>query len=201
MFLRNINRSSDNQGKELSDSEIIARYKDDHNTEWVGILFDRYIHLVFGVCLKYLKNKEDSEDAVIHVFENLLEDLLRHKIQNFKSWLYTLTKNFCLMQLRKSGSRNLVQTYPEEKIYYSLVESMYEMHQINEANQDLLLEKLSFAITQLSEEQAKCIELMYLKERSYVEIARITGYNMKQVKSYIQNGKRNLKKLLSERDD
>ena len=197
MFLRLYKRYR-SASEQLSDLDIISGYKKDRDPEWIGILFDRYIHLVFGVCMKYLKNEDDSKDAVMQIFEKLLSDLLKYRINNFKTWLYALTKNHCLMQLRKT---TVVKTSGEEelrKINHSVVESLLDLHPSNEKNMDKMLEKLANGITKLSEEQSRCIELMYLKEKSYKEIASMTGYNLKQVKSYIQNGKRNLKKLLLE---
>jgi len=91
----------DSSGQHLPDSEIIKLYKKTGNPEWVGVLFERYTHLVFGICLKYLKDEEDSKDAVMEIFESLFKDLLIHDVKNFKSWLYSVSKNFCLMQLRK----------------------------------------------------------------------------------------------------
>lgn len=197
MFLRLYKRYR-SASEQLSDLDIISGYKKDRDPEWIGILFDRYIHLVFGVCMKYLKNEDDSKDAVMQIFEKLLSDLLKYRINNFKTWLYALTKNHCLMQLRKT---TVVKTSGEEelrKINHSVVESFLDLHPSNEKDMDKMLEKLANGITKLSEEQSRCIELMYLKEKSYKEIVSMTGYNLKQVKSYIQNGKRNLKKLLLE---
>lgn len=197
MFLRLYKRYR-SASEQLSDLDIISGYKKDRDPEWIGILFDRYIHLVFGVCMKYLKNEDDSKDAVMQIFEKLLSDLLKYRVNNFKTWLYALTKNHCLMQLRKT---TVVKTSGEEelrKINHSVVESFLDLHPSNEKDMDKMLEKLANGITKLSEEQSRCIELMYLKEKSYKEIVSMTGYNLKQVKSYIQNGKRNLKKLLLE---
>ncbi|UCG27644.1 MAG: RNA polymerase sigma factor [Bacteroidales bacterium] len=148
--------------------------------------------------MKYLKDEDDSKDAVMQIFENLLNGLFKHRVTNFKTWLYTITKNHCLMQLRKAVTINKYREEELKRVNHSVVESLFDMHLINENNTDQMLEKLSIGITRLSEAQSKCIELMYIREKSYKEIASLTGYNLKQVKSYIQNGKRNLKKYLSE---
>ena len=200
LFLRLTKRGGKNNPDQYSDPEIITRYRKDHDPEWIGILFERYTHLVLGVCLKYLKNEEDSKDAVMQIFENLVNDLLDHRVENFKPWLYTLTRNHCLMQIRKEQTADRYREAELNKLRESIVESFDDMHLNNERDLDEMLEKLSIGIGQLSKEQSECIELMYMKEKSYKEIANLTGYNLKQVKSYIQNGKRNLQRIISKGD-
>jgi len=180
----------------FSDTELIAEYKRKSDNEVIGELYKRYSHLVYGVCLKYLKNEDESKDAVIQIFENLMEDLLKHDINNFKSWLHSVTRNHCLMFLRKQQT---VLKREHEYEYYAESESTNEIsfapHE-KEVKENLLtgLEK---AMTHLKEEQRICIELFFLKEKRYEEVAEITGYTTKQVKSYIQNGKRNLANYLN----
>jgi RNA polymerase sigma-70 factor (ECF subfamily) len=200
LFLRLAHRSGKNNPDQYTDQEIITRYREDKNQEWIGILFDRYTHLVLGVCLKYLKNEEDSKDAVMQIFENLSDNLLKHKVDNFKTWLYTLTRNHCLMQLRKKQTVMKYRETEMNKLRESIMEFTDSLHHNNEKDLEQMLEKLSNGIGELSEEQSECIKLMYLEEKSYKEIAYLTGYDLKQVKSYIQNGKRNLQKILSKGD-
>ena len=188
----------DSSGQHLPDSEIIKLYKETGNPEWVGVLFERYTHLVFGICLRHLKDEEDSKDAVMEIFESLFEDLLIHDVKNFKSWLYSLSKNFCLMQLRKLKIIPRTEEITEKKMNHSFVEFMQELHPYKEQEIDELFNKLQEAMGQLKLGQKRCIELMYLQEKSYKEVAEITGYNLKQVKSYIQNGKRNLERMLKQ---
>jgi len=201
LFLRITYKGGKEKPDQYSDQEIIAWYREDRDPEWIGILFERYTHLVLGICLKYLKSEEDSKDAVMQIFENLMDDLVNHRVDHFKSWLYTLTRNHCLMQLRKIRTVNRYHEAELIKLRESIMESADKMHLNNERELDHMLEALSSGIAMLSKEQSKCIELMYLKEKSYKEIASLTGYNLKQVKSYIQNGKRNLQKILNRGDD
>ena len=159
----------------------------------VGELFKRYTHLTLGLCLKYLKDKQLAEDAVMNIFEKLIEDLKKHEIHNFKSWLFTYSRNFCLMQLRKKSkeiSIDEVQNYHD-----SLMESQQDLHPIDEKENQL--QNLEKALNELKKEQKECVELFYLKEKTYIEVAEETGYELKKVKSYIQNGKRNLMIQLS----
>ena len=182
--------------KSFSDEELIYRYKNTTDNQIISELFERYTHLVFGVCMKYLKNEEESKDAVMQVFEQLFTKLKTQEIQNFKSWIYTVTKNFCLMKIRYEQS---VRKYKDE--YYAnmqqeIMESTELFHPLNKEELNDRIPKLKKGIEQLKSDQRKCIELLYLQDKSYKEVADITGYSMKQVKSYIQNGKRNLKIIL-----
>ena len=177
------------------DAEIISLYKETGDNLYVGILFERYSHLAFGVCMKYLKNEDDSKDAVLQIFENIIEDLKRFNIKSFAPWLHSVAKNHCLMQLRKkrlvfNDERGVQQaeatllTVPSDMSFMS--EDLTEEH----------LNDLDEAIRSLSDEQNKCIRLFYLQEKSYQEVSALTGFNMNEVKSHIQNGKRNLKNYL-----
>lgn len=175
-----------------SDSELLLLYKQEQHKEAFGILFHRYKHLVLGVCLKYLRNRDDAEDAVMQIFEKLLTDILKHDIQEFRFWLHTVAKNHCLMQLRKEQSlfKNQNQL---NKDAASFMETEDDMHLNLKVLKEAQLENMHHALNQLSEPQRVCVELFYLHDKSYQEIADQTGYPMNEVRSYIQNGKRNLK--------
>jgi RNA polymerase sigma-70 factor (ECF subfamily) len=178
-----------------ADDEIILLYKETGNNLYVGILFERYSHLAFGVCMKYLKNEDDSKDAVLQIFENILEDLKRFDIKSFPPWLHSVAKNHCLMQLRKKrlvfNDANGVQ-----QAEATLLTTPPDMLFMNEDLTEEHLKDLDAAIESLNPEQNKCIRLFYLQEKSYQEVALLTNYNLNEVKSYIQNGKRNLKNYL-----
>jgi RNA polymerase sigma-70 factor (ECF subfamily) len=183
----------------VQDSELIAKYKETGNNSYVGELFKRYSHLVFGVCMKYLKDSDNSKDAVMQIFEKLLTDLNKHTIDNFKSWLYSVAKNHCLMQLRNQQIQVSFQdTIKNNNV---VMEMEYNLHHTHENNKELDLNNLEKAIGELNSNQKICIELFYLKEKCYQEVSEITGYSMNEVKSHIQNGKRNLKIILSQQDE
>lgn len=173
------------------DATIIAAYRNSSDNMYLGILFDRYCHLVFAVAMNYLKNEEDSKDAVIHVFEKLSVDLKKYDVKNFSHWIHSVTKNYCLRQLNKKMFT--VSLNDESKF---IPANNYE--QDATLTEQLLLH-LEEALSTLNEEQRKCIKLFYLEEKSYKEIESLTGYQYDKVKSYIQNGKRNLRIYLSEK--
>ncbi len=180
----------------LSDIELIDRYKANNDTLNIGILFKRYTDFVFLVCIKYLKNEQKSKDATMQIFEKLLLDLKKHKIEKFKPWLHIVSKNHCLLQLRKD-KYTLKKNKDYEKDYKLFMENETKTYLINEEDKEKELNKLEVAIQRLNNEQKECIELFYIQEKSYKEVVDETGYSMKQVKSYIQNGKRNLKNILT----
>jgi len=178
--------------KKLSDEQIIEHYKKNAEKLFVGELYKRYTKFVFFVSLKYLKNEARSKDTVMEVFEKLFSDLLKHRVDKFKPWLHTVVRNHCLILLRKDQSiLNKDNKFKAEQDLF--VENDANEHLLNERDFEENEKNLAKALSNLKSDQKKCIELFYLKDKSYNEIAEITGYSIKKIKSYIQNGKRNLK--------
>ena len=188
LFIKNLPYQKRNHScLDQTDEDIIAQFKETQNNSLIGILFDRYIHLVFASCMKYYKDEDNAQDAAMELFESIPEKLLKHKIQSFKSWLYTTTRNFCLMRLRKVNLMDRIENF--EKIAELSVDFQDDLHPNNEE----INEVLNNYLKDLKEEQRICLEHMYLNNMSYQDISEKTGYALKHVKSYIQNGKRNLK--------
>lgn len=175
-----------------SDNELIAEYKNTKNNVFVGVLYKRYSHLVLGLSLKYLKDEDEAKDAVMQIFEKLLSDLLKFNIEYFKSWLYTFSKNHCLMIIRTKQSK-LKKEIDLQIHADSFMETETNSHLNKTEEKEIQYTLLEKAIEELNEDQRKCIKLFYLKERSYNDIVDETGYSLNEVKSFIQNGKRNLK--------
>lgn len=178
--------------KESSDDELLHRYVQTADLTYFGELYDRYLHLVYGLCMKYLKSSEDSKDAAMEIFEHAAKTVLEKEITHFKSWLYIVSKNHCLMQLRKQKSI-------EEKNLQIFMESASMVHLNDEAGIEEDLEALTACIETLKAEQKRCVSLFYLKKKSYREVESITALSLKAVKSAIQNGKRNLKTCVEDR--
>ncbi|MFN0030837.1 MAG: RNA polymerase sigma factor [Flavobacteriales bacterium] len=179
----------------LSDAELLQSYRHDGKSEWLGELYQRYSYLVFGVCLKYLKDENEARDATLGIFEKLMDTLLVQDVYAFQPWLHRVTKNHCLMALRYQQ-----QHAKRHNSYMHVVSS----NNGDETEEMLLAEwkenslnQLEHAIEKLKGEQRECVSLFYLKEKSYIEITESTGYSLGEVKSYIQNGKRNLRTLLT----
>jgi RNA polymerase sigma factor (sigma-70 family) len=176
------------QHSNLTDEQLLVHYRADSDTMWLGYLLQRYTTLLLGVALKYLKNKTQAEDAVQHVFEKVLTHMPKEEILNFKGWLYVLMRNHCLQQLRD-------KTYNTDETALQYV-PMQETDTEEIKWQEHTIQQMNEAIELLSEEQRKTITLFYLKKLSYEQIIAQTGFTFMQVKSYIQNGKRNLKTIL-----
>lgn len=175
--------------KDHSDSQLINNFLETGDNVFVGELYKRYGHLVLGLCIKYLKDKDEAEDAVMTIFGQLLNDLKKHKVEYFKSWLYTYSKNYCLMQLRKKQNQLKKELDVKENEIFLM--DYNNIEHLNEKEQQISL--MQTALNELNKEQKECLELFYLSNKSYTEIVTITGYNNNEVKSHIQNGKRNLK--------
>ncbi len=150
------------------------------------------MHLVYGVCMKYLRDEDKAKDVQSLIFERLLADLLKHEVANFKGWLFSVSKNHCLMHLRSAQSLQKNQKELKKDLRPDM-ESGFELHHNPVLEKEQQLTKLEQGIEKLNEGQRICVELFYIKEKSYREIVETTGYSLNDVKSYIQNGKRNLK--------
>lgn len=180
-LLRNISSTS------LPDADLVGRYKETESLAVLGELYNRYMDLVYGICLKYLQNSDDAQDAVMGIFEELVKKLKLHEVQNFKSWLYTLTKNHCLMKLRQDKKG------PLSKITDDFVQSGEDGHLEDVLRREENFRQLETCLKQLAANQRVSIELFYLQGKCYNEISAATGLEWKAVRSFIQNGRRNLK--------
>ena len=187
------------KSKSRTDEELITRFSLDGDLEALGELYSGYMHLVYGVCLKYLKEREESQDAVMHIFEKLIIEIPKQNIENFRGWLHVVTRNYCLMQLRSEKSRDSKQR--EWTIDPgNFMETGYEMHPIDR-DENEMDEALADCIEKLKDEQKECIRQFYYENRPYSEIAVNLGVDEKKVKSYLQNGKRNLKLCLEQKNE
>lgn len=181
-----------------SDEALIERFKATGSNQFIGELYKRYTHLVYGSCMKYLKDEDEGKDMVMQVFEKLLNRLKTETVQHFKSWLYIVVKNECLMHIRKKQQiENSMMEIKNSSV--SFMEIDPGVH-LNEKEKERIMQLMEKGITELSKSQRNCIELFYLKEKSYQEVADITGLSLNEVKSHLQNGKRNLK-LYMERSE
>ncbi len=177
----------------IADSELLENFYRSKDNQWLGYLLQRYTLLLLGVCMKYLKNDEEAKDTVQQIFLKVITELQKYRVDYFKSWLYMIARNQCLMRLRdKQGKtpRELTESMglPEE-----------ENHIAELAEKDVLLTVMEKALQELNEEQKTCVTLFYLQKKSYHEISDTTGLTLLQVKSHIQNGKRNLKLLVEKK--
>ena len=183
---------------EKSDEELLVKYISSGDLDMLGELYGRYMHMVYGVSLKYLEDREDARDAVMQIFEKLVTDLPRHEVRNFRSWLYVLTKNHCFMQLRSSKHRDA--KLEEIKTELEFMESGEELHPMDRGDCSME-DALRKCIEQLRYEQKQCIELFYYQKLCYREISEMLHMEEKKVKSHLQNGKRNLKICLEKKND
>lgn len=179
------------------DDMLLQNYRISGQPHHIAELYRRYAHLIYGSCLYYLKNEEDSRDMVMHIFEKLLRILPDQNISTFKTWLFTLTRNECIDFLRKQkkGLRDFENWKNFEKNQRDFMKNEGFLR-LNE--EPPLTEYLEEAINNLSEKQQTCIRLFFFEKKRYKEIATITGYSFKEVKSYLQNGKQQLRQFLKD---
>lgn len=177
--------------KDISDQQLLENFYADHNNEWLGILLPRYTFLLLGVCMKYLKNEEEAKDCVQQIFLKVITELKKYRVDYFKSWLYMVAKNHCLMRIRDSQGKT---SYELTERHMLAADELTDVQNLAQDEHTIAL--LADALKELSPEQQQCVTLFYLQKKSYQEISGETGFTMMQVKSYIQNGKRNLKLMI-----
>lgn len=179
-----------NTPEHRSDEELLAQYVRTGDANALGQVFERYIPMVYGVCLKILKDNGKAEDAVMGVYESLTQKVKEHEIASFRGWLYVLARNYCLMEWRKAQRRPTDHYAPEDMVYYDAVEApeIYELPQ-----ESAPLEK---CLGQLNDVQRNTVQWFYYEEKSYKEISELIAEDVGKVRSYIQNGRRNLRLCL-----
>jgi RNA polymerase sigma-70 factor (ECF subfamily) len=183
----------------LTDEDLVRQYRASGDKALVGELYVRYSHLVYGLCLNYFRDREIARDAVLVLFEKLFDALKKNQPDNFKIWLTFVARNHCISELRKMKTRSeRAEEYLRDDDFAIVVDPENPQKEDAEKREEKL-KKLETAVNALGEEQRKCVELFYFHDKSYQEIAQLTGYSEKQVKSHLQNGKRNLKQFLEER--
>ena len=189
VFLKNISDASS------SDKELADAFRKSGDINYLSALYQRYMDLVFGVCLKYFKEKERSKDAVMDIFDELNTKLRHHEVDNFKGWLHVLARNYCLMQLRSPRNMKTTEFNP------SFMQTEENTHLNNEAiENEENFRKLADCMELLPEEQKQTVVLFFMQKKCYNEIVIITGFEWSKVRSYIQNGKRNLKICMEEKN-
>ncbi|MBL7935623.1 MAG: sigma-70 family RNA polymerase sigma factor [Bacteroidia bacterium] len=180
-----------------SDEELLKHYKQSDDKELFADLFKKHVSVVYGTCLFYLQDKEEAQDATMQLFEKLMLDINNREIENFKGWLSFVVRNHCISIIRKNKSQT-----KNIKSYYEFeyeTPDLDKEEKINAIHDDLLIEQMRESLPKLKENQRICVELFYLQNKSYQDIADETGFTLNEIKSYIQNGKRNLKLLLEEK--
>ena len=193
MFLKRFRRY-----KPTTDAEYVAAYRATGDLAVLGELYERHMELVYAVCYNYLRDEDEAKDAVMHLFEQLVTDLRRHDVQQFQSWLHSVARNYCLMQLRRKQAHPLATLLTHDAAEGEPNDLMLLVDpEADGADLEEDLTHMETCLHALPAEQRSCLTLFYLEQKSYTDVAHLTGYDLKQVKSYLQNGRRNLKLCMS----
>ena len=175
----------------IEDKELLDKYFIDKDNQWLGILLQRYTLLLLGVCMKYMKNEEEAKDCVQQIFLKAITELQKYRVEYFKSWLYMVAKNHCLMKIRNRKGKEWQELSENHSPHEDDKETKIQL-----LEKDKVLSYMEEGMQALNTEQKLCVTLFYLQKKSYQQITDISGYTMLQVKSFIQNGKRNLKAIV-----
>lgn len=183
------------QKEDTSDADLLVRFQKEGERDALAVLFDRYLELIYGLCLQYLKTPSRAEDATLAIYAELQQKLPKHEVKNFKNWLYTFIRNHCLMQLRKEKKAITVNYDP------AFMQSAEEWHLVDEQTEEEERETaLTYCLEQLNEQQKTCVQLFYYEGHSYKEIATMRQEEVGRIRSNIQNGRRNLKNCIEEQE-
>ncbi len=178
----------------ISDQELLEKFYADRDNTWLGILLQRYTLLLLGVCMKYLKNEEEAKDTVQQIFLKVIQELQKYRVEYFKSWLYMVAKNHSLMRIREKQGKSTAELTDRVS-----ATAQVETDRVKLLENDHTLSLMEEALKELNPEQRLCVTLFYLQKKSYQEVSEMTGLSMLQVKSHIQNGKRNLRILIEKK--
>lgn len=180
----------------MPDERLLERYKETKDLKWISQLFGRYVHLIYGVCLRYTPDVREAEDMTMEVYEKITSKALTHNVKQFKSWVYIVAKNHCLEKIRKMTGRRTESFDP------TFMQLAAEFHPIDEVVTTELKEsqfkRMEDCMNRLNDQQRKSIELFYYKNKTYSQIAAIIEDEVSQVRSYLQNGRRNIKKCVEQ---
>lgn len=187
------------KAKGHTDDELLELYRSTDDLVHLGDLYERYVELVFGVCLKYFKDRPKAEDAVMNIFEKLVGKAKTQDIRDFRPWLHVVAKNYCLMELRKKNRTVSIEDLPPGT-QAQVVQSVEQVHPFGEPAQNGEEKALRECLDMLSAEQRKCVEAFYLKGKSYKNISDETGDALGMVRSRIQNGRRNLRNCMEKKN-
>lgn len=188
MFLNRFRKA-----KPADDQTLVTAYRDTGDLAILGELYERHMNLVYAVCFNYLRNEDDAKDAVMQLFEQLIVDLRRHEVQQFRPWLHTVARNYCLMHLRKRQTQPTTVLMDHVADGYDVADAFTDEQTDREEN----LSRLETCLKTLPPEQQTCLTLFYIDQKSYADVVSLTGFDLKQVKSHLQNGRRMLKICMS----
>lgn len=196
--IRSLMLKDDSSYAQLSDEELVQHYKNTFDGFYVGLLFERYVDVIFGISLKYLKNRQDAEDMLSSVFEKLTDVLKNKEVQTFRNWLFVLVKNQCVSQLRSVQSQQQRQKrYIDYISQLTAPEELMQVWKEEKKNDEEV--RLKQVLAQIPRKQRRCIEYFYFEQKSYKEIAELMNETVGKIRSYIQNGRRNLKIMLTDK--
>lgn len=180
-----------------TDEELATNYYNSGDKELVGLLFEKHVKTVFGVCLFYFRDKDVAKDAVMQIFEKLITELKKTEVKNFKGWLSFVVRNYCISEIRKNKNKYKL---PESYLDFEIQETTLDVEEkILGVSDEIMLEQMHACMMELKENQKVCVDLFYLKNQSYQQISEKTNFSLNEVKSFIQNGKRNLKLLIEQK--
>ncbi|MEL6655687.1 MAG: sigma-70 family RNA polymerase sigma factor [Bacteroidota bacterium] len=175
-----------------SDEELVRQFQQSGDRFLLGLLLRRYSQSILGTCHYYLRQPQDAEDAAMEVCELIVRQLQKPKeIKRFKDWVFIIARNYCFRKLKDNKRLTELSTEWEKDFLNSDVQ--YELGDTLYVQEEALYARVDAEIQQLNEQQRLCLTAFYWQGEKYKDIAARYGMTTDEVRSAIQNGRRNLR--------
>lgn len=161
-------------------------------SNYFSYIVEQYQDIVFSIALKVLKNREDAEEMAQESFIKAYKSLHTFKGNaKFSTWLYRITYNNCISEVRK------------RKIHFATTDDIEIKDETSEMNLDGIPEEnraqaIKKAMNKLPEEEYTLILLYYFEEQSIDEISRITKLSVSNTKVKLYRARKKLYTILKE---
>ena len=168
------------------ESSLLLKYLKTNDLSYLLELYRPYMHLVYGLAFKYVKDPKQSQEIVYCIFKKLIKDIKRQEVRVFGNWLYNLSLDFC-KQWRDRGRTESDQIVALGGSTQTPVE-FYD-----DKDDDSFEEEISSMedeVMRIKSQQEKCSQLFFKEQRCFQEIADITGWEVSEIKYHVKNAKR-----------
>jgi len=178
-------KNTDSGFSKYSDSDLIARYLREQNSDYFTQLYRRYAGKVFAKCYSMLSDEGLARDATQEIFIKVLLNLARFTEQSsFSTWVYSITYNYCIDLIRKKKKMPLQFT---EDV--SRVSTEKEVDIPDSVLLEMKQERLEKVLDLLPEGDRAILMMKYIDDMSIKEIGDLLGKTESAIKMQIMRAK------------
>lgn len=168
--------------RDRSETELVTELLARRDGRIFEELYRRSRRKIFGVCFNLLGEAAAAEDACHDAYIRAWEKLDSLRGSDFTAWVRRIAANRCYDELRRRRPDELDENHPEPATDHRIDRSVIARQELDRAID---------VIASLEEHQRRVFLLRHIDHHSYEEISEATGFDAKQVKSYLQNARRN----------